>query len=132
MKPVQGTQANGTNAPILRLSLMVLGLSLFFVSAARADTWSAGAFTTFDQAEWGDPAMTAGNLLGGEYGTVYSSTGDLFVIGIASPGFFAEFTGESHLDDFLPASGTPGPLNNDSANPTTTSAGIFAGQVAGL
>ena len=54
MSPVQGTQASGTNATILRLSLIVLGLSLFFVSAARADTWSAGAFTTYDQAEWGD------------------------------------------------------------------------------
>jgi hypothetical protein len=69
MKPVQGTQANGTNAPILRLSLMVLGLSLFFVSAARADTWSAGAFTTYDQTEWGDSAGAAGMLLQAEYGS---------------------------------------------------------------
>jgi len=37
MSPVLGTQASVTNAPILRLSLVVLGLSLFFVSAARAD-----------------------------------------------------------------------------------------------
>ena len=37
MSPVRGTQASGTNALILRLPLMVLGLSLFFVSAARAD-----------------------------------------------------------------------------------------------
>jgi hypothetical protein len=132
MSPVPGKQASGTKAPILRLSLLVLGLSLFFVSAARADTWSAGAFTTYDQAEWGDPTTAAGSLLGTYYGTVYASTGDVFQIGNASTGFFAEFTGESHLDDFLPASGAVGPLNNDSANPTTTSAGIFAGEVAGL
>ena len=111
---------------------MVLGLSLFFVSAARADTWSAGAFTTFDQTEWGDSASAAGNLLANEYGTVYSSTGDLFVIGAASPGFFLEFTSGFHLDEFLPANGAFAPLNTDLANPTTTSAGIFAGQVAGL
>ncbi len=37
MRPVQGTQISGTNALILKLSLVVLGLSLFFVSAARAD-----------------------------------------------------------------------------------------------
>jgi hypothetical protein len=132
MRPVQGTQARGTNAPILKLSLVVLALSLFFVSAARADTWSAGAFTTFDQAEWGDGTTTAGNLLAGEYGAVYASTGDLFVIGTTSPGFFVEFTSGSDLGDFLPASGTPGALNTNLANPTTTSAGIFAGQVAGL
>jgi hypothetical protein len=71
-------------------------------------------------------------LLAGEYGAVYGSGGDLFVIGIASPGFFAEFTSGSHLGEFLPASGASGPLNTDLANPTTTSAGIFAGQVAGL
>jgi hypothetical protein len=88
--------------------------------------------TTYDQAEWGDPTTAAGSLLGTYYGTVYASTGDVFQIGNASTGFFAEFTGESHLDDFLPASGAVGPLNNDSANPTTTSAGIFAGEVAGL
>jgi hypothetical protein len=105
MKPVQGTLANGTNAPILRLSLMFLGLSLLFVSAARADTWSAGAFTTFDQAEWGDENSAAGILLAEEYGPVYASGGDLFVIGSASPGFSVEFTGGLHLGDFLPASG---------------------------
>ena len=132
MSPGHGTPASGTNAPILKLSLLVLGFSLFFVSAARADTWSAGAFTTFDQAEWGDPTSAAGMLLEDQYGSVYSSTGDLFHIGIASPGFFLEFTSAFHLDEFLPANGAPGPLNTDLANPTTTSAGIFAGQVAGL
>ena len=110
----------------------VLLATLLSTGTARADTWSAGAFTTYDQAEWGDPNITAGLLLANSYGTVYSSTGDLFDIGIASPGFFLEFTGEFHLGDFLPASGAPGALNTDLEDPTTTSAGIFAGQVAGL
>ena len=88
MTPVQGTRESGTNAAILRLSLMVLGLSLFFVSAARADNWSAGAFTTYDQAEWGNSTTAAGMLLGSGYPTVYSSTGDLFDIGNTSTGFF--------------------------------------------
>jgi hypothetical protein len=119
-------------ATILRLSLVVLGLSLFFVNAAQADTWSAGAFTTYDQAEWGDSTSAAGMLLEFEYATVYLSTGDLFVIGTASPGFLAEFTSGFDLGDFLPANGTPGALDTDLENPTMTSAGIFAGQVAGL
>jgi hypothetical protein len=132
MSPVQATLARGTKAPILNLSLMVLGLSLFLVRSAQADTWSAGAFTTYDQAEWGDSASAPGLLLQNEYGTVYSSTGDLFDIGIASPGFSAEFTSGLHLGDFLPASGASGALSTDLENPSTTSAGIFAGQVAGL
>jgi hypothetical protein len=119
-----------TQATLAAFALLVV--TLLTSSAARADSWSAGALTTYDQAEWGDPTTAAGSLLGTYYGTVYASTGDVFQIGNASTGFFAEFTGESHLDDFLPASGAVGPLNNDSANPTTTSAGIFAGEVAGL
>ena len=132
MSPVHGTPPSGTKTPILKLSLLVLGFSLFFVSVAVADTWSAGAFTTYDQAEWGDDPSAAGKLLSNEYGTVYASGGDLFVIGTASPGFSAEFTSGLHLGDFLPASGAPGALNTDLENPSTTSAGIFAGQVAGL
>lgn len=132
MSPVQGTQARFTNALIMRVLLMVFGLSLFFASAARADTWSAGAFTTYDQAEWGDPAIAAGVLLADEYGAVYAPGADLFVIGTTSPGFFAEFTSGLDLGDFLPASGAVGSLNANLENPTTTSAGIFAGEVAGL
>jgi hypothetical protein len=119
-------------AQVALAAISLLVLTLLTTGAARADSWSAGALTTYDQAEWGDPTTAAGSLLGTYYGTVYASTGDVFQIGNASTGFFAEFTGESHLDDFLPASGAVGPLNNDSANPTTTSAGIFAGEVAGL
>jgi hypothetical protein len=119
-------------AVVLRFLFMLLALSLVCVRAARADGWSAGAFTTYDQAEWGDSTSTAGMLLEFEYATVYSSTGDVFVIGTASPGFFAEFTSGFDLGDFLPANGAVGPLNGDLENPTTTSSGIFAGQVAGL
>ena len=50
----------------------------------------------------------------------------------ALPIFLVEFTSGFHLDEFLPANGTPGALITDLGNPTTTSAGIFAGQVAGL
>lgn len=132
MSFVQSMQTSGTPAPILKMLLMVLLLSLACVRAARADGWSAGALTTYDQAEWGDPSLAAGTLLADEYGTVYASTGDLFVIGDANAGFFAEFTSGLDLGDFLPASGAVGALNTDLENPTTTSAGIFAGEVAGL
>src|SRR6202041_2777985 len=85
-----------------------------------------------DQAEWGDENSAAGILLADDYGPVYASGGDLFVIGTGSPGFSVEFTSGLHLGDFLPASGALGALNTDLENPTTSSAGIFAGEVAGL
>ena len=132
MSPVQGTQGSRTNAPILRLSLIVLGLSLFFVSAARADTWSAGAVVTYNQSEWGDSTTAGGMLLNSNYDSVYVSAGDEFVIGSTTPGFFMVFTNEVNLDDFLPASGAPGPLDANLPNPTTSSAGVFGGEVAAM
>jgi hypothetical protein len=119
-----------TRGALAAFALLVV--TLLTTGSARADTWSAGSFTTYDQAEWGDETSAAGNLLKFEYGAIYASGGDLFVIGTTSPGFFVEFTSGFDLGDFLPANGTPGPLNTNLENPTTTSAGIFAGQVAGL
>jgi len=130
MSPVPGTQASSMKATILRLSLVVLGLSLFFVNAAQADTWSAGAFTTYDQADWGDPTSAAGMLMSDKFDSVYPS--DLFFIGSTSTGYFMLFTNEANLDDFLPALGTPGPLDGDLVNPSSSSAGVFGGEVAAL
>jgi hypothetical protein len=132
MGPLRAPQTTPIRAVVMRFLFMLFVLSLVCARAARADGWGSGAFVTYDQAEWGDPSLAAGILLADGYGSVYSSTGDLFVIGTASPGFFAEFTSGLDLGDFLPASGTVGPLNADLENPTTTSAGIFAGEVAGL
>jgi len=132
MGRVHGTQAGGIKGSILKLSLMLLVLSLAGVRAARADGWGAGALTTYDQAEWGNSTTAAGMLLEDQYATVYASGGDLFIVGSASPGFLIEFTSGFDLAEFLPTSGTPGALNTDLENPTTTSAGILAGQVAGL
>ncbi len=91
--------------------------------------WSDGDLTSYDQAEWGDSGAPAGVLLADDYGAVYASVGDLFVIGGA---FFMEFTSGLDLGDYLPASGGVGPLDTDLANPTTTSSGIYGGEVAGL
>jgi len=91
--------------------------------------WSDGDLTSYDQAEWGDSTATAGILLANDYGTVYASLGDIFDIGGA---FTAEFTSGLHLGDYLPASGPSGPLDADLENPTTTSSGIYGGEVAGL
>ncbi len=130
MSPVQGTPASRTIAPILGLSLLVLGLSLFFVSAARADTWSPGAVVTYDQTDWGDLTNAAGMLVDDKFDSVYPS--DLFYIGSTTPGYFMVFTGGPDLTDYLPTSGAPGPLDADLLNPTTSSSGLFGGEVAAL
>jgi hypothetical protein len=125
MSPVRGTQARGAKAPVLRMSLMVLGLSLFFVSAARADTWSAGAVVTYDQSEWGDPTNAAGILMDDNFDAIYASAGGVFEIGSTTPGFFMVFTGAVDLVDFLPTSGLPGPLDANLVNPFTSPTGLF-------
>ena len=130
MSPVQGTHASVTNALILRLLLMVLGLSLVCVRAARADTWSAGAVVTYNQSHWGDPTSTAQMLMDDNFDSLYPT--GVFVIGSTTPGFFIVFTGGGELGAFLPTSGLPGPLDSNYLNPTTTSAGLFAGEVAAL
>ena len=133
MSPVQGTPASRTNAPILTLSLLLLGLNLFFVTAARADTWSAGAVVTYDQSDWGDPSNPAQMLLEDNFDSVYASAGSAFVIGSGTtPGFFMAFTSAVYLANYLPAEGLPGPLDADLVNPTITSSGLFGGEAASL
>lgn len=43
--------------------------------------------------------------------------------------FAAVFTSAKAVEDFLPAGGTPGPLSGDAKDPTSTGAGVFAGQL---
>jgi hypothetical protein len=132
MSPVQGRQASVTNALILRLSLMVLVLSLCCVRAARADGWSVGAVVTYNQVEWGDLTNPAGMLMDNNFDSVYTSAGDIFEIGGTTPGNFMIFTGAVDLLEYLPASGLPGPLDANLVNPTTSFAGQFGGEVAAL
>jgi hypothetical protein len=131
MAPLNGPKTTPIRAVVLRLLFMVLGLSLFIVSAARADTWSAGAVVTYNQVEWFGQT-NIGGILYSNFDNVYSSTGDEFVIGSTTPGHFIVFTDEVDVADFLLTSGLPGPLDMNYSNPTTTSAGVFGGDVAAL
>jgi hypothetical protein len=132
MSLVREAHAGGTPALILKLSLMVLFLSLVCAQAARADGWRAGAVVTYNQAEWGDQTNAAGMLLDGYFDPVYASAGDVFEIGSTTPGNFIVFTDAVDLIDFLPASGTSGSLDGNLLNPTTTSAGQFGGEAVAL
>jgi hypothetical protein len=132
MNPVPAAQPTPNSPAILRSLLTILLLSLACVSAAQADTWSAGAVVTYDQSDWGDPTNVAGMLLDNKFDSTYSSAGGVFEIGSTTPSFFIVFTGAVDLEAFLPTSGAPGPMNANLVNPTTSSAGLFAGEAAAL
>jgi PEP-CTERM motif len=117
-----------THLALAKFALLVL--TLLITGTARADTWSAGDVVTYNQGDWGDPTSAAGMLMSDKFNSVYPS--DLFFIGSTSTGYFILFTNEANLDDFLPALGTPGPLDADLVNPSSSSAGVFGGEVAAL
>ena len=91
-------------------------------------------FVTASQVSWGDtptPFNFAG-LLVANYASVYAPS-DLFEIGIpSSPGFSIIWSNTTDLLTFLPSSGAPAALDADLVDPTSSSAGSFAGEVAAL
>ncbi len=97
---------------------------------AHADTWTAGAETTYSQGAWGGTG-TAGTLLLNDYNTVYTSTGGLFVIGDTNK-FIEQFDSATALQAYLPQTGVVGVLNGSLADPTFSSSGAFGGDVAAL
>src|ERR1700683_5076332 len=67
-----------------------------------------------------------------DFDIVYASAGGVFEIGNTTSGNFMAFTDAVDLIDFLPASGTSGPLDANLLNPTTSSAGQFGGEAVAL
>jgi hypothetical protein len=97
--------------------------------------WMNGDLITYNQAEWGDTptANNAAGVLQNNYPSVYASSFGVFEIGIpGAAGFSAQFTSVDNLLAFLPAAGVSGPLNTDLADPSSSSAGVFGGEVAAL
>ena len=92
--------------------------------------WSNGDLVTFGPADWGRDG-SANATLTANYGDVYASTAGGFLIGVSS-GFSALWTNVSILSTYLPASGTAAALDANLTNPTTTSSGVFGGDVAAL
>jgi hypothetical protein len=89
----------------------------------------AGQFTTYTQGGWGAPAK--GNnpaaLLTAKFTTVYPG-GSVAIGGT----YKLTFTSALSIINFLPQGGTPGKLAASATNPTTSAAGVFAGQVLAL
>lgn len=107
------------------LSFLLVGLTLCCSSAARADTWTAGALVTNSQSDWSTTAPLSSGFL-----TVYPNA--QVTVGLPSPGFSMTFTGPSFIEAYLPTGGAPGALTANVNDPTTTSAGIFGGDVLAL
>jgi hypothetical protein len=132
MSLVHGTRAGGAPAAILKMSLMLLVLSLVGVRAARADGWGVNAVVTYNQAEWGVQTNPAGMLVNDYFDPVYASASGVFEVGNTTSGYYIVFTNAVDVIDYLPASGLPGPLNGNLLNPTTSPAGQFGGEVTAL
>ena len=118
----------------IRFLTMALAAMFASVTPADADSFVDNEFVTYDQDTWGGtPApLTAAGLLHGEYDSVYASSGGALHFGIFPTGNYLEFTNVNSLQAYLPAFGAPAALNTDLVDTTSSSAGIFGGQVAAL
>ncbi|HYE87953.1 MAG TPA: MBG domain-containing protein [Vicinamibacterales bacterium] len=90
---------------------------------------SLANYRTQSQGGWGTKPSgnNPGALLAANFDAVYSSGG--VQIGGTHK---LTFVSASAVEKFLPAGGTPNVLNGSASNPTTSSAGNFAGQVLAL
>jgi len=88
----------------------------------------AGRLRTVTQGGWGAPPH--GNNPGSFLVANFSSIGPV-VVG-CSTGYKLTFNSAAAIEAFLPQGGTPGVLKVSATNPTTSAAGVFAGQVLAL
>jgi hypothetical protein len=89
-----------------------------------------GAFTTFTQGGWG--AAPAGGNPGALLTTNFSAVYPGGYVQIGSSTRYLRFTSAAAITTFLPAGGTAGTIAASAINPTSSTAGVFAGQVLAL
>jgi uncharacterized repeat protein (TIGR01451 family) len=86
---------------------------------------------SFSQNGWGAPISIPGLILAVYFAPAY--TNGFVEIGIpGSAGFSLKFTSAAAAQAYLPSAGAAGALTADATNPTSSSAGIFGGQVLAL
>lgn len=100
------------------------------IDVAAGDEFKDMEYCTFSQEEWGTlPAgSNAGTLLAFNFARVYPS--GYVMIGSESK-FNVRFS-LAGVQNFLPASGEPGAFTSKLTDPSTTSAGVLAGEVLAL
>jgi uncharacterized repeat protein (TIGR01451 family) len=118
--------SNGSPATVTLATNTTADTSIDF--GFKVVTSTATGFTTYTQGGWG--AKPAGNnpgtLLQANFPNVYP-TG----VSIGST-LKLTFTSSVGVEGFLPQGGTPGILTMSASNPTTSAAGVLAGQVLAL
>jgi hypothetical protein len=87
-------------------------------------------FVTHTEAAWGDQSAPAGSLLIAHFDDVYLNSVE---VGVPGPsGFSMRFFDSLAVLDYLPSVGPPGPLGSDLIDPTSSSSGLFGGNVLAL
>ena len=91
--------------------------------------WKDGDLFTYQDDLWGNPSLSIAQLLLTHFDAVYFSTGGVLQVG--GP-LTMTFTSAEAVQNYLPAIGTPGPLEGSLVNPMTSVAGAFGGSVVTL
>ena len=113
----------------LLVGLAILA-TLAYANAATATTWSTGDVVAYAQDAWGLPGSTAAGLLIVNFDLLYPNP---LEIGIPGPaGFSMRFFDAFAVFDYLPAGGPPFRLIADLIDPTSSSSGVFGGNVLAL
>jgi choice-of-anchor A domain-containing protein len=88
-------------------------------------------FTTYTQGGWGAKpnGNNPANTLANNFSSVFPSG---VTVGLSSPGYSMSFTTAAAIANYLPAGSTASALNSNLTNPTSTSSGVFGGQVLAL
>ncbi|MFO7690588.1 MAG: hypothetical protein R6W83_08560, partial [Cryobacterium sp.] len=93
--------------------------------------WNVGDVLTYQQVSWAND-LSAVLTLESSYSSVYAPSG-VVEIGIpGTAGFSLRFSAASTIRDYLPQVTGIGPLNADLVNPTSSSSGVFGGEVLAL
>lgn len=131
------TNPDGTTsqAPVYRYFPCCVGVHLTAESCVDVGSVitdiNPGDFRSQTQGGWGSTpnGNNPGALLHANFAAVYPNG---LEIGVADAGFSLKFTSAAAITAFLPQGGTPAALTADLINPTSSSAGVFGGQVLAL
>jgi hypothetical protein len=87
---------------VSRFVFLVLLLTLAYVGAARADSFSNGQFVTYVQSGWSS-VPNAVSILNADFATVYFPDVGVVTVGLPNTGFTMQFVSPSTILLYLPA-----------------------------
>jgi hypothetical protein len=117
---------------LVGLARLACAVLTFWAGPAAAAPFVNGEFVAYDQNIWGaDPTDgPPASILKARFFDLFTAGAEF---GYPFPGgAVMDFSSADAMLTFLPQSGAPGSLSSSVTDPTSTSAGIFAGQVVAL